>query len=66
MIQPRPSPERRAKVNQLAEYLADGLSVREAQHRMGISHPAARAYFKTVCDEVGSQAIGKWRMPWPL
>lgn len=66
MIHPRPSPERRAKVEALADHLADGMTVREAKDHMGISHPASRAYFKTVCDEVGPQAIGTWRMPWPL
>lgn len=61
MIQPRPSPDRRAKVNALAEHLADGLTVREARGIIGISHPASRAYFATVCNEVGSQGIGTWR-----
>lgn len=66
MTHPRPSPVRRAKVERLAEHLADGRTVREAAQIEGWGIPAARAYFATVCNEVGTQSIGTWRMPWPL
>lgn len=61
MSHPGPSPERRAKVERMAEHLADGLTVREAAKIEGWGIPAARAYFATVCNEVGPQAIGTWR-----
>ncbi len=60
------SPQRRAYVDQLAGMLADGLSVRQAGEQLGVKHNAARAYFATVCDEVGPQSIGRWRVPWPV
>lgn len=62
MTHPGPSPERRAKVERLAEHLAEGKTVREAAEIEGWSQPASRAYFATVCHDVGPQAIGTWRL----
>jgi DNA-directed RNA polymerase specialized sigma24 family protein len=47
----------RGKKDQIAEHLAEGLSIREAGEAIGISPAAAKSMFKRVRADLGPQAI---------
>lgn len=56
---------RRVLIDQLAELLEQDLPITRCAMRMGVSRVTIHNYLHWLCEELGPQARGTWRLDWP-
>lgn len=61
----RTNAERRQAAMVFADALAATGSIAAAGRAIGVSRPSAHGRFQRMCEALGPQALGNWRIPWP-